>query len=353
MLRFGDWRNQSGPGRRPGPVEFSKGAPRPGRRRIPGFAEVARSYRVAFRLLTVQESSPRDLGAALQAGLLRLDVGAFRVKIASDLPGFARALKMLYAHHPCALDGGEYDFDIAISPPNALRRHFFRNIVFELSGERPFLPVATDHAHALFEWGLNWAIGSHAHNYLILHSAVLEIDGRGVLLSAVSGSGKSTLAAELALGGWRLLSDELALIDASGELVPCPRPVSLKNASVDVVHRRYPQAEMGPLAHNTHKGSIAHLPTPAGAVARAHERVSPKLIIFPKWTAGAALRVDAVGAGQAAMRLIDQSFNYSILGLGGFERLSGLVAGAEAWEMEYSSLDDARGALAELVAQNV
>lgn len=285
--------------------------------------------------------------------MLRLDVGAFRVKVASDLPCFAGALKTLYAHHPCALDGGDYDFDIAIAPPNALRRHFFRNIVFELSGERPFLPVATDHAHALFEWGLNWAIGSYAHNYLMLHSAVLEVDGQGVLLSAVSGSGKSTLAAELALGGWRLLSDELALIDAAGELVPCPRPVSLKNASVDVVRSRYPQVEMGPLVQNTHKGSIAHVPTPEAAVARAHERATPRLIVFPKWTAGASLRVEAVGAGQAAMRLIDQSFNYSILGLQGFERLSDLVAGAEAWEMEYSSLDEAREALAELVAQNV
>jgi serine kinase of HPr protein (carbohydrate metabolism regulator) len=52
--------------------------------------------------------------------------------------------------------------------------------------------------------------------------------GKGVLLSAVSGSGKSTLSAELALNGWRLLSDELALIDSEVKLVPLTRPVSLK-----------------------------------------------------------------------------------------------------------------------------
>jgi hypothetical protein len=42
---------------------------------------------------------------------------------------------------------------------------------------------------------------------------VLERGGRALLLPAPSGSGKSTLCAGLAFNGWRLLSDELALLD--------------------------------------------------------------------------------------------------------------------------------------------
>lgn len=304
------------------------------------------------KLLTVRELTARNLGKALGNGFFRLDIGRFRLKIRSDIPLFSVAVGTLYAAHSCSLDGGEYDLDIAISPPNWLRRYAGRNVVFELSGERPFLPVDVSHAHALFEWGLNWAIGSYAHNYLILHSAVLETQGAGVLLSAVSGSGKSTLAAELALSGWRLLSDELALLDENFELIPCTRPVSLKNSSIDLISRRYPEAVFGPLARNTHKGSIAHLPAPATSVQRGNEGATPRLIVFPKWTAGASLRVSAVGQGEAAMRLIDQSFNYSTLGKSGFERLAGMVGLAEAWEIEYSSLDDARDALAELVEQH-
>jgi hypothetical protein len=58
-----------------------------------------------------------------------------------------------------------------------------------------------------------------------------------------------------------------------------------------------------------------------------------------------------VASGQAAIRLIDQAFNYSILGATGFERLVSLVRNAEAWEIEYSSLDEVRDVLEELVQQ--
>lgn len=269
----------------------------------------------------------------------------------SNIRDFASALQTLYANHPCALDGGDFDYDISVIHPNLFRRYVRRNAVFELSGERPFLPVATDHAHALFEWGFNWSIGAHAHQFLILHSAVLETAGMGILFSAVSGSGKSTLAAEMALSGWRLLSDELALIDTTGRLQPCPRPVSLKNNAIDVIRRRHPEVVLGPLARDTHKGTIGHVPTPAPAVAQGAEQVVPRLIVFPKWRAGASLSIEPVSQGQAAMRLIDQSFNYSILGAAGFARMANLVAAAEAWDLEYSSLDEARDALSDLVAQ--
>lgn len=209
--------------------------------------------------------------------------------------------------------------------------------------------MAVEHAHALFEWGLNWTIGSYAHNYLILHSAVVELDGCGTLLAATSGSGKSTLAAELTLQGWRLLSDELALIDEDNSLVPCARPVSLKNQSIEVISTRHPGIHLGPLAKDTHKGTIAHLPAPCDSVVRNLETVKPRLIVFPKWRENASLRLEPVGSGQAALRLIDQSFNYPLLGRQGFERLADLVESAEAWDLEYASLDEARAALEQLV----
>lgn len=287
----------------------------------------------------------------MAAGRFRLDAGSFRVKVTSDIGELAPALQVLYADHPCFLEGGEFDYDIGVIHPNPLRRFIRRNVVFELSGERPFLPVATDHAHALFEWGFNWSIGANAHQFLILHSAVLESGGAGILFSAVSGSGKSTLAAEMALSGWRLLSDELALIDAKGKLQPCPRPISLKNNAIEVIRTRHPGLVLGPLARDTHKGTIGHVPAPASAVKRASELAIPRLIVFPKWRSGASLRIEPVTQGQAAMRLIDQSFNYSMLGTGGFARMADLVATAEAWDLEYSSLDEARDALFDLVAQ--
>lgn len=303
-------------------------------------------------MLSLENFTASEIRSAVRVGNLRLGIGHFTLKITSVLPEFESALRQLYAHYPASIKGGAYDYDIDISPPSFIRRWIRRNSLFHLSGDAPFLPMEAGHAHALFEWGLNWTIGSYAHNFLILHSAVVELNGCGTLLAATSGSGKSTLAAELSLQGWRLLSDELALIDKDLRLVPCARPVSLKNQSIELIKARHPDAVLGPPARDTHKGTIAHLPAPQSSVARNLETATPRLIIFPKWSADASLRLEAVGSGQAALRLIDQSFNYPILGRQGFERLADLVESAEAWELEYSSLDEARNALEQLVNEH-
>jgi HprK-related kinase A len=298
----------------------------------------------------VSDLERKQLRHALVTGRFRLQVGALVFRIASRVPEFMPAFTQLYAHYPCDPDGGEFDFDVSVDAPSIMRRWFRRNATFRFSGDEPFLPMTADHAHALFEWGTNWVVGAYGHQYLILHSAVLERDGRGAMFVAVSGGGKSTLAAELALSGWRLLSDEMALVDGPDPLlVPHPRPVSLKNQSIGVIRSRHPGAVMGPPAIDTHKGTIAHLRAPDDAVERATEAVRPAIIVFPKWSPTAALRVTEVGQGNAAMRLIEQSFNYPVLGPAGFERLSALVRAAPAWEVEYSSLDDAKRVLNELL----
>jgi HprK-related kinase A len=271
------------------------------------------------------------------------------LKVSSNIPEFISIFRELYGDHPVRLEGGEYDFDLAIRSPSLWRQWFRRNATFEFCGDAPFIPMEVGHSHAMFEWGLNWAVASFLHDYLILHSAVVERKNKGVLLSAVSGSGKSTLSAELSLQGWRLLSDELALIDDELNLMPLARPVSLKNSSIDLIRARHPSAVIGPLARDTHKGTVGHLKVSGDSITRNLVPVIPKLIVFPKWTAGSPLRVIPVGAGQAALRLIDQAFNYSILGTEGFRRLVALVRNTEAWEIEYSSLDEVRDALETLV----
>lgn len=308
-------------------------------------------------MLRLAELTEADFARSLREGSFRLQVGCISIRLETGLASLRTGLREVYAHYPVSVSGGYYDFDLAIHPASPLRRWLRRNATFSLSGQAPFLPMSVDNAHALFEWGFNWTIGSAVHQFLVLHSAVVEKQGKGVMLAAASGSGKSTLTAALANSGWRLFSDELALIDGLAEdeqnplrLVPFPRPVSLKNQSIDVIKKRYPQARFGPSAFDTQKGTVAHMRAPDDAVARALESAPPRLIIFPKWTAGAPLRVQAVGAGEAAMRLINQSFNYSVLGALGFSRLADLVTAAPAWALEYSSFDDALEALDDLLA---
>ena len=302
-------------------------------------------------MLNLEHFTAKETGKALRSGDLRVCIGQISVKISSVIPEFVHALRQFYGAYPASLAGGAYDYDIAIAPPYFARRWVRRNVTFRLSGDSPFLPMDVGHVHALFEWGLNWTIGSYAHNVLILHSAVVERDGCGVLLAATSGGGKSTLAADLTLHDWRLLSDEMALIDADRRLVSCARPVGLKNQSIELIRSLHPEALLGPLACDTHKGTVAYLPAPRNSIERNQETATPRLIVFPKWSADAPLRLQPVGSGHAALRLIDQSFNYSVLGREGFERLADLVELAEAWELEYASLSDARATLERLVSE--
>ena len=105
------------------------------------------------------------------------------------------------------------------------------------------------------------------------------------------GAGKSTLCAALMLHGWRLLSDELTLLEpGSGWVVPSPRPISLKNASIDVIRERDPGCVLGPVAHDTQKGTVAHLKVLPDSLARADERALPAWVVFPRCERGAALQ---------------------------------------------------------------
>ena len=75
-----------------------------------------------------------------------------------------------------------------------------------------------------------------------VHSAVLELGGRAVLLVAPSGTGKSTMTWALSHHGFRYLSDELAPIDPGTLRVhPFPRALHLKAEPSD----GYPMSSAG------------------------------------------------------------------------------------------------------------
>jgi HprK-related kinase A len=194
----------------------------------------------------------------------------------------------------------------------------------------------------MFEWAMNACVSSRANRYLIIHAAVVEKDGLAAILPAPPGSGKSTLCAALVSKGWRLLSDELALVRLdTGALAPLPRPVSLKNASIGIMRQYAPGAVFSPEVADTSKGTIAHMKAPAASVARAAEPARPAWIIFPKYQAGAAPTLTPVAPARAFMDLAGNAFNYSLLGAEGFDAMAGLIDRCAAFNFSYSALDDA------------
>jgi HprK-related kinase A len=281
---------------------------------------------------------------------LALRTGPFVTQIHSPMLQVAEELHRLYAEF--SLDSGDFrDFHVRIGPPTGLRRWLRPQINFWYDGHSPFKPLPANHAFALLEWGLNWCVAGHAHHYLMLHAAVLEKNGRAVVLPGDPGAGKSTLTAALMLSGWRLLSDEITLIDRDdGQLVGLARPVSLKNASIDVIRHAFPDAVIGSPAYDTHKGTVAHVKPSADSVERVNEKARPAWVIFPRWKQGSAACLSPHSRADAMLHTANHAFNYSLLGGLGFELNAALMDACTCYDFEYSNLDDALQVFSELAA---
>lgn len=214
--------------------------------------------------------------------------------------------------------------------------------MLETDGERPFLPLPYNQSFPLFEWGLNWCVSTNLHRWVIVHSAVVERNGRAAILPAPPGSGKSTLCAALVSRGWRLLSDELAMIDPDSLLLqPFPRPISLKNQSIDLMRAFASPEVIGPVFADTHKGDIAHMKVPERSRLHQSDCVPAAWLIFPRYRPGSALRTERLGRARTVVELAANSFNQDRLGETGFRTLASTAARSECIRMEYSALDDA------------
>jgi HprK-related kinase A len=295
---------------------------------------------------TVDRLAPAAVRAALGSDQgLRIQTGPFVAAVRTSLPEVAESIVQLYANYPLATPQTFTDFHVSIKRPGGvgkLRNWWKPQVSFELDNNEPFNPLPGDQGFPLLEWGLNWCVYGMCNQYLILHAAVLERGGRALILPAPSGSGKSTLCAGLLFHGWRLLSDELAMIcPRTGQLIANPRPVSLKNASIDVISRLVPELRFGSRVQETVKGVVAHFAAPREAVQRASETALPGWVVFPRYVAGAALALKPMERARTLLQLAQNAFNYDIFGAEGFDMLATLADRSDCYSFEYSDLYEA------------
>jgi HprK-related kinase A len=256
---------------------------------------------------------------------------------------------MLYSDFPVGPDEEIPDFTARVDPVPRVRSLFRGQAATIVDGRRVFDPFPRAQALPMLEWILNWCLFTRPNQYLLLHSGVVDWHGQGLLLSGQPGAGKSTLTAGLLMRGWRLLSDELAVIDpATHQLHALPRPVGLKEASIGIVRDLWPAATIGPSTTDTRKGTVAHLRPPTDSVARAQETSAPRWVVFPRFAAGADVSLREVSRADALLRLGREAFNYSMLGEVGFRTLAAALDQCECFDMEFGHLPDALDGLADL-----
>lgn len=301
----------------------------------------------------------RDLGeqslwSRLKSDGLYLSTAPFVFKLKSPLPLVCKALPIIYADYEVLDHHALVDFELSLVPVKGPRRWLKPLVTLEIDGGNPFDPLPAAQALPLLEWGMNWCVTSSAHHFVMCHSAVLARNNQAVVLPAPPGSGKSTLCATLAQSGWRLLSDELALIDPATMLLqPFVRPVSLKNSSIALIQDRFPDATFSAVVRETIKGAVAHMRPPTESVLSGAERAHPRWLVFPRYEPGVDLSLTPLPKAEAMTELAANSFNFSALGLKGFSTIADLVDKMDCYRLCYSSLDQAVEAFAKLTVSKV
>ncbi len=286
-----------------------------------------------------------QLSQRLRTDGLPLKIGCFDARIRTSGLELATLAHSLYRDYSLADDDGPFDFHVRVASP--LARRFTRpQAVFHWDGGQPFEPLPAGLAFPLLEWGINWCIANRAHRYLMLHSACVEKNGDAVLFPAWPGHGKTTLCAALINRGWRLLSDEFGLVRPEDDLLqPLPRPLPLKNESIEVIRGFAPDAYLGPVFPKTRKGDVAHMRPPADSIARAEEPAVPRWLVFPRWVADSPTKLEPMPGPEAFFMVATNAFNYEVRGEAGFRTVTRLVRSCSAYRLVYSNLEEAVDAI--------
>jgi HprK-related kinase A len=290
----------------------------------------------------IGDLDPRETIRRLAGPGLVVRMGPFRVRVASRIGHFRRQFVDLYRHHRFEAADDFIDFDLRLAARRSWTARGRRVAIFQFSGAEPLADLPIDQAMPLFEWGLNWCVTSHAHQFVIIHAGIVARDDRAILMPGASGVGKSSLTAALCARGWRLLSDELALIDlADGMAYPMPRPISVKNAAITSLGAFWPEMRVGCRVRETRKGELALLRPPEASVAEADRPARIARIIFPAYDRAQAARAEPVTPGRAFIETFESAFNYGVHRKRDFDLLADLMERAPATRLRYGDFDAA------------
>jgi len=104
--------------------------------------------------------------------------------------------------------------------------------------------VATDRVSAaldVLDSAMRASIALRAPDHVFVHAGAVEHRGRAIVIPGETFSGKSTLVAALVRRGAAYMSDEFAVLDGEGRVLPYPRPLSMRSTeaphtATDVSH---------------------------------------------------------------------------------------------------------------------
>jgi len=279
---------------------------------------------------------------------LYINTGPYTFRLYNKCAVVGHSLSQMYCNTNIEIE--RYDFDIAIRPPNLLRKFISPQISFYCDKQTPFFPLPHSQSYPLLEWGMNWCIAAHEYSRLVIHSAVLVKNGKAILFPALPGSGKSTLSALLSEMGWTVFSDEMAIVELDNlHVKPINRPICLKNDAIDIVKSSFSNSIFTNKFFDTQKGTVAHKRVHTPASFSVLKDMPICAVVFPKYMRGEATNLTRIASAEGTLQIIRNAFNYHVMAEKGFEALADLADTVEFFSLVYSDIDSAEKALTELL----
>jgi len=133
------------------------------------------------------------------------------VEIAADFKGAALA-ELLVAGYAPTLDEPEFSYELANDGVVGIDRY------------RDLAATPID-VVPMFELDLYQQVATRAAPGWLLHAAALEFEGDAYVFAGPSGAGKTTLTLALITRGWRLITEEMVLIDSDLLVHGLARPI--------------------------------------------------------------------------------------------------------------------------------
>lgn len=149
----------------------------------------------------------------------------------------------------------------------------------------------------LFELDLYQQVAERAPAGWLLHAATLEHEGRAYVFAGPSGAGKTSLTLGLMAHGWRLITEEMTLVDRGLNVRGLARPIHVDRTSdLPQAWRRHDYPIRG-----TRQNVLAHPPSDRRVV----EPLPLAAIVRIDHAAGALDRCEPLAGNRAITRLWD------------------------------------------------
>ena len=147
-----------------------------------------------------------------------------------------------------------------------------------------------DHTEFLERFGSIVAlhVADNSRKLVFIHAGVVGWGGRAIVIPGRSFSGKTTLVAELVRAGASYYSDEFAVIDQQGRVLPYPQPLQLREPH-SYRQTRCPVEKLG--------GTTGDIPLPVG------------LILFSKYKEEATWFPQRLSPGIGCLQMLNNTIS--------------------------------------------